>query len=140
MKGSGSAFVVLLLLIAIGCGESDGSVAGLSSAPAAAGSDQSGPLKKTRWGVSRVAERNIQISAFVPYCGKPHAKPFVERVDRRRTARRVVLTMLVRYPPAKGACVGEGISVMRWIAVNGDPHDLSFFDGSTTPPTRRPLD
>jgi hypothetical protein len=47
--------------------------------------------------------------------------------------------MLVRYPPAKGACFGEDISVMRWIAVKGDPNDVAFYDGATSPPARRAL-
>lgn len=97
----------------------------------------SGALKETRWEVSRVAAHSVQISAFVPYCGEPHRKPYIQRVDRRRGHDRVVLTMLVRYPPVRGACLGEGLGVARWIAVRGDPRRLKFFDGSQSPPILR---
>jgi hypothetical protein len=137
---------LVLLLVLGGCGESDGrqpppesSARPVGSASTAAASDRPGPLKETQWGVSEIGARSVQISAFVPYCGKPHAEPYVERIVRRRASGRVVLTMMVRYPPAQGACVGEDISVMRWIAVRGDPRALTFYDGSTSPPTKRPL-
>jgi hypothetical protein len=47
--------------------------------------------------------------------------------------------MLVRYPHVEGACLGEDISVMRWIPVQGDPRDLAFYDGKYSPPEKRPL-
>lgn len=135
------------LLFAFGCGGSDGQASSGSTISRQAGDmkgrsgdpDRIGFLKETRWGISRAAARSVQISAFVPYCGKPHREPYVERVARRGNPGRVVLTMLVRYPPARGACLGEGISVTRWVALDGDPRTLRLFDGSTSPPARRYL-
>ena len=98
-----------------------------------------GALKETQWGIVRARGRRVQIGAFVGYCGEPHPRPHIEQVIRHRGPGRVVLTMFVRYPPVKGACFGEGIMVMRWIAVKGDPRDLVFYDGGPSPPERRPL-
>lgn len=144
-----SALLVALgvLVIALGCGGSNGKASGSAGTyersgnaiETVTGSGKSGALKKTRWGISRVGMRGVQISAFVPYCGEPHPKPGIERVIRHRAPGRMVLTMFVRYPPTKGACFGSEISVMRWIAVKGDPRDLVFFDGATSPPEKRPL-
>jgi hypothetical protein len=144
-----SALLVVLgvLVLALGCGGSDGKASGSAGTSGQAGntieagvsSGKSGALKKTRWGISRVRKRRIQISAFVPYCGEPHPEPHIERVIRHRAPGRMVLTMFVRYPPAKGACFGSEISVMRWIAVKGDPRRLTFYDGATSPPEKRQL-
>jgi len=139
--------VLLSLVFALGCGGSDGKasgptgVAGQSGevAGATASLGKSGALRKTRWAIIRVGEQRVQIGAFVPYCGEPHPRPHIERVISHRAPRRVVLTMLVRYPPVKGACVGEEISVMRWVAVKGNSRNLSFYDGVTSPPQRRLL-
>jgi hypothetical protein len=139
--------VLAVLLLVLGCGGSNGKAAssartseqGGSTKEPAANAGRSGPLKKTRWGISRVGKRRVQIGAFVPYCGEPHPEPYIERVVRHRAPGRVVLTMLVRYPPVKGACFGEGISVMRWITVGGDPRSMIFFDGATSPPEKRAL-
>lgn len=139
--------VLALLLLVLGCGGSDGKASssagtleqGGSTKEPAANAGKSGPLKKTRWGISRVGKRRVQISAFVPYCGEPHPEPYIENVVRHRAPGRVVLTMLVRYPPVKGACVGEGISVMRWITLKGEPRNLVFYDGATSPPEKRAL-
>jgi hypothetical protein len=144
--GRAALFAVFsLLVLALGCGESEGNGskaaavvergAQTDSSPESA--KKSGALKETQWEVSRVAAHSVQISAFVPYCGEPHRKPYIQRVGRRRGHDRVVLTMLVRYPPVRGACLGEGLGVARWIAVRGDPRRLKFFDGSQSPPILR---
>lgn len=66
-----------------------------------------GSLKETQWAISKVGARSVQISAFVLYCGKPHVEPYIEQIFRRRGSGRIVLTMMVRYPPTRGVCVGE---------------------------------
>ena len=139
--------VVTVLLLSLGCGGSDGRAsnsAGVSgqargNTRTTSGSNQPGALKKTKWGFSRLGERRVQIGASIPYCGEPHPRPYIERVIRHRAPGRLVLTMLVRYPPVKGACFGMGIGAMRWVAIGGDPRKLAFYDGATSPPEKRPL-
>jgi hypothetical protein len=138
--------VLAVLMLSLGCGGSDGQASNSVGGPGrgrstgvASGSSQPGALKKTKWGFSQLGRRHVQIGAFVPYCGEPHPKPYIERVIRNRVQGRVVLTMLVRYPPVKGACLGMGIGVMRWVPVGHDPRKLVFYDGATFPPEKRLL-
>jgi len=139
----GKCFAVLVVLVAMGCGGSEAQTASPTGAKKSLGLEKplrtqsSGVVKKTQWSLARVARRAVEIDAFVPYCGGENQEPFIERVARHRSGRRVVLTMFVRYPHVKGACVGEGISVGKWIPVHGDARRLTFFDGAVSPPEKR---
>lgn len=134
---------VLVLLVAMGCGGSEAQTPSPTGAEKPHGREKlsttqsSGVVKKTQWSLSQVARHGVEIGAFVPYCGGENQEPFIERVARHRSGKRVVLTMFVRYPHVKGACVGEGISVGKWIRVRGDARRLSFFDGAVSPPEKR---
>lgn len=145
-----TALSVMLIasLLTIGCGESTDKASRSSEASgpaekammvtARAGRTE-GVVKKNRWGISQVRGKHIQIGAFVPWCGGANPKPYITRVVRRHSPGRVVVTMFVFYPHVRGACVGEGISVARWVDLGGDPRKLVVYDGATTPPERRDL-
>jgi hypothetical protein len=136
-------FVMLALLVTMGCGGSEAPTHLLTEAEKPHGPEKpsrtqnSRVVKKTQWSLARVARRAVEIDAFVPYCGGENQEPFIERIARHRSGRRVVLTMFVRYPHVKGACVGEGISVGKWVPVHGDARRLTFFDGAVSPPEKR---
>lgn len=136
-------FAVLTLLVAMGCGGSEAQTSLRTGAEKSHGLEKPsrtqslGVGKKTQWSLARVARHAVDIGAFVPYCGGENQEPFIERVARHRSGSRVVLTMFVRFPHVKGACVGEGISVAKWIPVRGNARRLTFFDGAVSPPAKR---
>jgi hypothetical protein len=135
---------LLLLVAPTGCGGAERTSTQAPGDPSPTSSDpnpRKGPLKEIKWEIVRQSRRSVQIGAFVPYCEYTKPEPRIERVVKRRRPGRVVLTMLVRFPPKKtgsdaGGCLGVQISAARWVKLDRNPLDLKLFDGSTSPPRR----
>jgi hypothetical protein len=124
--------VVLVLLVPAGCGGHDAMITSASQADPA--KRKQGPLKPIHWGIIRVSQQSVKIGAFVPYCEYTKPVPHIERVTKQRFPGRIILTMLVQFPPRRSGCLGVQISVGRWVKIGRDPLDLKFFDGKTSPP------
>lgn len=123
--------LVLMLVMPAGCGGYDGSTS--SPHPNRANSGQ-GTVKAVHWDIVRLARRSVQIGAFIPYCEYTKPEPRIEEIKKRRRPGRVILTMLVRFPPRKQGCLGIQVSVQRWVKLGRDTRDLKLFDGKTSPP------
>lgn len=134
------AVFLVLLLLPEGCGGSGEP----STTPISAKSSdarQQGPLKAVTWGIVRVSRKSVQIGTTLPYCEYTKPEPRIERIVQRRRPGRVIITVLVRFPPKKtgpnaGGCLGVRISAVRWVKLGQDPRKLKLFDGKTSPPRR----
>lgn len=135
-------FSILGAIPAEGCGGSDTSSSSLNQ-PDVHPSDRGnasrlGTLRAVKWGVGRQEETSIKIGAFVPYCENVTPSPRIERVVRRRSPNRVILTMYVRFPVGqRKGCIGYGLGLTRWISLGRQASRLSIYDGSTPPPALR---
>lgn len=115
-----------------------------SKGPGAQVAGKKGRLKPIRWGPVRTAKRGVMIGALVGHCKNGAPRPYIERIARHRLGKRVTITMFVRFPPRRtgpdaSGCLYLDIGVSKWIKLRGNPSRLRFFDGATSPPTRRQL-
>lgn len=89
-----------------GCGSSENGgtnsvCSALSAMRRQATDGRGGALRAIKWGVGWRRGLSIQIGAFVPYCEEVRPKPHIERVVRRQRNKKLILTMLVRFPKLK---------------------------------------
>lgn len=98
-----------------------------------------GSIRPVKWAIGKARKRSIKLLAFVPYCTGTKPKPRIDRIVRGEQHRRVVLTMFVRFPPARsGGCLGvERGLFSHWIQLHSDLSETRLYDGSTSPPERR---
>jgi hypothetical protein len=86
------------------------------------------------------AER-VRIGALVPYCEDGRKRPEIDRIEKRRRESRLVLTMFVRFfnrsTSGSGGCMFLQVGIARWVRVGAPVGEIDFYDGSTSPPSRR---
>lgn len=101
-----------------------------------AASRGNGSLHEVPWNGRPGQKRQFILFAFVGYCSHG-PKPYPERVRVRRKAKRVILTLLVHFPPRAHPCLGEEIGLRTAVKIRGSLQQLRLYDGSQSPAVQR---
>lgn len=146
----GASAIMALAILAVGCGggskdtgDGPASIAQLTSSGTTTHEKrETGQVKPAGWSVVAERRRALRLGMVLPYCVDGEPKPFIERVERRRGHGGLVFTVFVRFGPENPefeGCAGVGLILGKWVRVGGRAKSKPLFDGSTSPPSRRPL-
>lgn len=146
----GASTIVVLALLWGGCGGGNQGSGGdlgakgqlTSSRPAVVDEPETGWIKPVGWSAVAERRRALRLSVEVPYCVDGEPEPFIERVERRHGRRGLVFTIFVRFGPVKNeseGCAGTALFLGKWVRIGEKAKSKPLFDGSTSPPSRRPL-